>query len=111
MAHFVFTGVAMNEPSFDRCGYPTRETLQAIEDWPFEKLSDLLPFLKDAWRYPECVREGQRSGIKVIELVTGGWSGNESLISALNRNFLIWSLCWVCSYRGGLHAFDFEKNI
>jgi hypothetical protein len=37
---------------------------------------------------------------------TGGWSGNESIIGALQSNSLLWALTWVQSRRGGHYIFE-----
>lgn len=40
---------------------------------------------------------------------TGGWSGNEDLIRAMEQNWMIWSLTWVQSRRGGHYIFEDPK--
>lgn len=40
-----------------------------------------------------------------VEFVTGGWSANEAVISAMKKNHVMWSLCWESSHRGGLYVF------
>ena len=76
-------------PAFDRDGYPTEWTLEAIESWPAVPRHDwykLLNFMQAAWRdsYGR-VTHGGRSW----EFITGGWSGNESIIAALRQNIEI----------------------
>jgi hypothetical protein len=39
---------------------------------------------------------------------TAGWSGNESIIYAMQENNLMWSLNWVQSRRGGHYIFELE---
>ena len=107
----------MNEPTFDSDGYPTDETLEAIEKWPirnFTDVNELLVFIRKAWRYPDYwttdkrrSREWKNAPLRRLHHVsTGGWSGNESLIYAAERNFLFWGLAWVQQRRGGHYIFE-----
>lgn len=100
----------------DDNGYPTEETLKAIEKWacigPEAKIS-LMAFVKSAWWMPDWGwQEEQITSahptiiIKRYSISTGGWSGNESLIYALKQNHLFWSLCWIQSRRGGHYIFE-----
>lgn len=42
--------------------------------------------------------------VSYVRLATGGWSGNEDIIAALNEN--VWAnMSWVLSARGGLHIY------
>ncbi len=92
-------------PEFDKDGYPTDNTLKAISNWPFkDDLPGLIEFLRAAWMYPERFVEGLQS----LELHTGGWSGNEDIIRALQEN-VFWHLYWQRSERGGHHYFEFKK--
>jgi hypothetical protein len=95
----------MTEPTFDRDGYPTEETLEAIRKWdcddPAGKIA-LLRFVQKAWSYPLYFT-------KIAEewhVSTGGWSGNEDLIRAMRKNFVFWSLTWVQERRGGHYIFE-----
>ncbi len=96
-------------PTFDSNGYPSEWTLDAIATWqyPFDGLMD---FVKEAWSDMGIIHEDvlddsifkDRNGIDVYKLATGGWSGNEEIISALQRNAIFWSMHWESSHRGGL---------
>ena len=90
----------MTHPTFDRDGYPTKETLQAIREWESDWHA-LFSFLAEAWEYPE---RWQRDGDE-YRISTGGWSGNESLIEALGENRIAWLICWQSSARGGHYVF------
>lgn len=104
------------EPTFDADGYPTDATLRVIRRWKIDDTDDcerLLEYVQKAWRYPTYfVRDERRSrdGIsrratRRWSVSTAGWSGNESLIDALQRNYLFWALCWVEHRRGGHFVF------
>jgi len=91
----------MMHPTFDHDGYPTEETLQAIRGWEAD-MHALFAFIGEAWRYPDYWhREGD-----TYRFSTGGWSGNESLIEALEANFVAWAICWLSSARGGHYVFS-----
>lgn len=83
----------MKEPTFDKDGYPTEETLQEIRQWKNENNQDaidLLRYIQAAWYYPDRAKD--KDGLFVFS--TGGWSGNESLIQALQENSIWFYLCW-----------------
>jgi hypothetical protein len=73
-------------PLFDREGYPVDEFLDQLEKW--RNLEEVMHAVADAWKWPEDFYEAL-PGLWVAH--TLGWSGNESLISALFKNPLfIW---------------------
>jgi len=90
----------MTEPEFYSDQSPTKETLEAIKEWkpPFDGLEE---FLTEAFRgYGRVWRQGG-----FLKIATGGWSGNEEMISALQDNAVFWALYWESSHRGGLFQF------
>lgn len=90
----------------DDDGYPTDAFLDYLRTYPINgraACKALLSAVRPAWQYADCgywTENGDDYGIS-----TGGWSGNESIIAALEQNFLFWSLCWWSSRRGGHYAF------
>lgn len=108
----------IDEPTLDDDGYPSEQTLEAIKKWEYNddtKFVDLLEYVNKVWHWTDYMqmRETQNSfGDDVYEYtcVTGGWSGNEDLISALEQNFMFWALCWRESHRGGRHVFECKKG-
>jgi len=90
-------------PTFDADGYPTDETLDAITSWDAAHDSrGLVEFVAEAWHWPDYfIIDGFH-----VEAHTGGWSGNESLISALQDNTVFWLFCWSESRRGGHFVFE-----
>lgn len=89
-------------PEFDADGYPTDRTLDAIQHWHIQSLehcADLLSFCIEAWKY-DVTHEAW-----FYEFNTGGWSGNEDIMAAMQKNWLFWALAWISSERGGRYRF------
>ena len=83
--------------------YPTDEELRTIIDWDWQRgWKPLLAYVRTLWWLPDWgwTEKGNR-----YWLSTGGWSGNESIIDAMKRNYMFWSLCWQSSRRGGHYRF------
>jgi hypothetical protein len=103
----------------DSDGYPTEEILDTISNWHIEEdYMDLIELIRDLWKWSDWgVKVGKEqheqyaNGIKMcrmVELHTGGWSGNEAIVHALKRNKFFWAVCWVKSERGGHHTFEIK---
>lgn len=93
-----------NELSYlDAEGYPTDEALEKITNWHHRDFDLMIDFVRSIWWMPDWgfTIEGDK-----LELSTGGWSGNESIMSALQRNYIFWSVAWVSHKRGGHYEFD-----
>lgn len=109
----------MRHPTFDSDGYPTDETLDAIRDWPHEDLRGLVSFAKEAFegggnygwfenqasRIEPAFHDGYVDDGHWWCCATGGWSGCESVIGALQENRIFWFMCWRASLRGGYFEF------
>lgn len=90
----------------DTDGYPTDQELARIRDWPIDnegEIGRLLTFVRELWRYADAGYWRQRG--RTYRISTAGWSGNESIIGALQGNRLFWLLCWQSSRRGGHYVF------
>lgn len=102
-----------NFPALDDDGYPTDEVLEWIENYnPFENggFSELLEILVDLWRWDDYIEiKRPYKGRKTIWLHTGGWSGNESIINALNKNVYFW-INWKLSKVGGHYKFSIPTS-
>lgn len=107
----------MQDPEFDANGYPTDKTLRAIKRWPIAHPADteaLLLFVQRAWKYPDYIERSSRRTrryrggplVRRWQVSTGGWSGNEDLIGALQDHWAFWTLAWVSSKRGGHYVFE-----
>jgi len=83
--------------------YPTEADLLAIESWKFNRAKsyrNLAQFVCAIWHWPERARLYG----SWLQLHTGGWSGNEEIVSAL-KTTMFWMLCWQKSERGGHYYF------
>jgi len=94
----------------DNEGYPTEDDLKSIKEWDPKDFLGLIDFIKDNWYCSDCVKiKWHKDFINEwelrVELVTVGWSGNESIIYALLDNFA-WGTLWYAEwYRGGKYVF------
>lgn len=105
----------MNEEYLDDDGYPTDEALKYIEtfDWKEGDVNELFAFIKSIWNMyvwtESDVEDGRFNKInkyRRYEFSTGGWSGNEEIIRAFQRNSFLWDLCLESYRRGGHYVFD-----
>jgi len=90
--------------------YPTKEQLERIHEidkleLPIkEKVPKMLSHLKSIWHYDNFFVDNGKDG---FELHTGGWSGNEDIISEL-RKTMFWIFFWQRTERGGHYFFDYR---
>lgn len=91
----------MNPPTFDSNGNPTDETLDAIAKWPIADPDGWLDYIHAVWNnhYGRI-----RFTPDFDEFITGGWSGNESIIEAMRENVVLWFMLWESSHRGGKYV-------
>ena len=91
--------------------YPTEEELKTISDWPIptkeSNYQDLMTFIEGIWWMPDWGWTKKRGGLYYVS--TGGWSGNEDIIQAMQKNFIFWGATWVQSRRGGHYIFKVPR--
>ena len=87
--------------------YPEEHELKKIAEWDYKDFPGLMGYVKERWKYADCGY--WKRGRKYYRISTGGWSGNESIISALIQNRMFWAMCWVSSERGGHYVFEIRK--
>lgn len=92
-------------PTFDANGYPSEETILAIKEWEFQDHSGWLQYVREAWNHTYG-KIWEENGL--LKMATGGWSGNEEIISAMSENLVHWGMFWESSHRGGLEVFNVE---
>jgi hypothetical protein len=109
----------LTEPTFDADGYPTEETLERIKTWPCETLADMaeaMDFAGRAWYYPDYWEvdpafvadewPGQKPQRRYV-FSTGGWSGNESVVAAIEANLMLQMIGAWSWRRGGHYEYRF----
>jgi len=97
----------------DEDGYPTEEAIKRIAEWDYkEGWLPFMQFIRDLWAYADWGWEQERKADDIHEypgtefrISTAGWSGNESLIGAMQQNRMFWAFNWVQSRRGGHFIF------
>lgn len=96
--------------------YPTEEQLKAIREWDYLDFETLASFVQSIWhwgedyaRLSEWKEDEFGNDYRMFELITGGWSGNEDIVSALNKNLMFNMICWQASFRGGHHIYHIRK--
>lgn len=102
------------EYMLDDDGYPTEVALWCVENWPWDDPKGWFWFLRSIWWNAEW---GWSEGnlphewepdtmVYTYKISTGGWSGNESIIHAMESNHMLWGFTWVQSRRGGHYIFE-----
>jgi len=105
----------------DEDGYPEDEVLNFIKSYNLAKektVDKLLEVIKENWNYADIKYFTMRKGKDVLgdpcmklQLHTGGWSGNESIIDAIqNGKFPTLWIFWTKSKAGGHYYFDISLS-
>ena len=97
--------------------YPTDEQLQVIKDWDYKQgFKSLIEYIESLWWTPDWgfkLYKGRghfpKSRVFKLQLHTGGWSGNESIINNLQQNSF-WRLCFYKEIVGGHYWFEIRKE-
>lgn len=93
--------------------YPTDIELKTIRVWKFTGTSsfvDFMKFIKSVGNYWPEESFGWKQRGRTYWISTGGWSGNEDILEAMQENCIFWSVCWVQSKRGGHFTFQLPNN-
>ena len=107
-----------NYSMLDEDGYPTDQCLQIIKNWHWSDAKGWFDFIKEYWWAPDFgwqevdePHEYRKDRyVHRYYLSTGGWSGNETLMRAMEQNWTMWSVHWVQSRRGGHYIFEIENT-
>lgn len=98
----------------DNEGYPTDEWLEFLRKYNPGSNEEALKFVKEVlpdgwyyWVWGVKLRRKYR-GRRILELHTGGWSGNEDVINAMLSNMYLTGIYmqYMKWYRGGHYYFE-----
>lgn len=117
----IFNLIEHNEMLDDE--YPTDAALDVIRLWHWSDAKGWFQFIEGLWHFREWGWKGKVErhdlyGHKGYEnrmvtryyVSTAGWSGNESIIRAMQQNeFMLWTLTWMQSRRGGHYIFELRE--
>jgi len=87
--------------------YPELEDLEIIKHWEFTRDHGFAEFMETVrltgnyWPEGFCWKQRGRT----YWISTGGWSGNEEILSVMMENLVFWSVCWDAQKRGGHYKF------
>jgi hypothetical protein len=90
--------------------YPTDDELLKIQNWPADDLDGLINYLRNDNIWHPTYGFSNFDGTRWI-LTTGGWSGNEEIIGAMQNNDMWWMMHWQSSERGGRYIFMKMKEV
>jgi hypothetical protein len=94
--------------------YPRESELEQIKNWDYKLgFKSLFEFIEGIWWMPDWgfkLYKGRDNllgnVVMKLQLHTGGWSGNESIMDALGQNFIFYSTSFWKQYRGGHYYFQ-----
>ena len=88
--------------------YPTEEEVARVAKFKFNSpnsFTEFMTYVKAIGKYwpQESFVWTQRG--RTFSISTGGWSGNEAILDAMERNMIFWMVCWQSHRRGGHYQF------
>ena len=109
--------ILADDDLLDDDGYPTDGALEVIELWHWDDVAGWFKFIENIWHLRSWGwSEGEEDHdwnkdekVYRFNISTAGWSGNESIIHAMQRNHMMWCITWVQSRRGGHYIFELEQ--
>lgn len=106
--------ILKSDQLLDEDGYPTDSAITMIESWPWDNPDGWFSKIRELWWAPDWgwtttveqeVEWEKTKSYTVHSVSTGGWSGNEALIRAMESNDMLWHTTWWQSRRGGHYIF------
>lgn len=108
--------LAQEGTDLDEDGYPTALACERIEAWHHSDPYGWLRYIAGLWQHHFCAWSERQAPsdmqpdrfVQQYHISTMGWSGNETLIRAMEQNAGLWDMAWVQSRRGGHYLFELE---
>ena len=102
----------------DEDGYPSEAAHIIVELWSWEDKKGWFAFIESIWHlrswgWHESIEPHtyhKDTTVQRFDISTAGWSGNESLIRAMEKNSFMWATTWVQSRRGGHYIFEIDND-
>jgi len=87
--------------------YPTDEELEKIRTWPLTDPVGWLNYARSLWHIVEWGWPIENPAGSFVLVSTGGWSGNEEIIYAMQEAHygLLWHMVWEQTRKGGHYTF------
>jgi len=92
---------------FDEDGYPTEATLATIAQWSWKDSEGWFQFIQSIWNFADWgwgeieKLDPHGNKVKSYSISTMGWSGNEDIIRAMQKNDILWLRSLVSTRVGG----------
>lgn len=100
----------------DEDGYPTDAALDVIKLWHFTDARGWFKFIENLWMHRDWSwkekdepHDYKNKIVRRYYVSTTGWSGNESIIHAMQKNHMMWDFNWLESRRGGHYIFELRE--
>ena len=94
--------------------YPDPREMRTIRVWKFTKpgsFEEFMEYVRTTGKYwCDSHPFGWWQRGRTYWVSTGGWSGNEEILSAMQSNFMFWATSWVSVRRGGHYVFTIPKK-
>lgn len=97
--------------------YPTDEDLAKVENWD-GNWRECFAFIRSIWWMPEWGWHEETVKDELFDrlvtrysISTGGWSGNESIVAAMERNRWLMIFFWIQSRRGGHYIYEMPDEL
>lgn len=88
--------------SYDGYEYAKQRELTRIAKWNYADPWGWFEYVIARWWMPAW---GIRRVRNRLYMSTGGWSGNEEIIGAMRKNYLLWGKTWYVHRTGGHFIF------
>lgn len=111
MAVSLLTNKIEDTQLIDEDGYPTAYVLALMAKWSWEDPEGWFNLAEKLWHHREYGfgKREVEAGTE-FEISTVGWGGNESLIRAMQENFMLWGSTWRSSRVGGHYVFRIDTE-
>lgn len=96
--------------------YPREDELERVATWEGD-WRECFAFIRSIWWMPDwgwheaTVTDDFDRIVTRYSISTGGWSGNEDIIAAMERNWMLMAMTWQQSRRGGHYIFELVNEL